>query len=159
MNRLIIEGVAALALLGAFWWWSAHERHIGIQQERAKYEQALNAEKERVAHAERNAREISETKDREYQSQSAGLRNRIDALLADSHRQPIRLCKPASRSAEAIIPATAAEPHAAADAGQHDLQAGDDLGPKLVQYAGEAEGYRQQLIALQAWVNAQRAAW
>lgn len=149
----------ALLVLACIAWFRAEVSHADERgYNRAMSEvnaQRLLAEREKAA-SEARARAISEAQDRAYQVRTQELQNKVNSLL--SRHEPIRLCKSAPNS-EAGIPEAATVAHESpADSG-HGVQAGDDIGAKLLVYAAEAEGYRQQVIALQDWISAQEASW
>lgn len=103
-------------------------------------------------------RDIARTTDIHWQEVSRDLQSRVDSLTAARSIDLGRLqdCARRSRAAPAGAPAAAAQPDGSAGAGRHDLPVSGDLGQQLVQYAGDCERYRQQLTALQSWVQQSR---
>lgn len=150
----------AAALVAAGFWIRSYGK---AQCERCRaqimseLQEQLDKANARVAAAEALADQISRQKDIEFQEERNALRDQIAEL--QSRREPVRLCRPAPGRVEAAgVPGAATEPDAADGRGEHGLQAGPDIGDDLVRYAGECEGYRQQVNALQDWITAQRAA-
>ena len=147
-------GITATAKLN-----SALERAEQRGYERAQHEAdaALAAREREIAAAEADQREISRAHDIHYQQVTRDLQTRIDALTrrnVDLGRLQVR----ANRSCPAPAGAAAApaEPDGRAGAGGHDLQAESGVGRELVQFAGECEIYRRQVIELQGWISATR---
>lgn len=155
--KLWLYGIAAVAIVGAIWWFSHQRYQAGYKAAQAEMAQAVRKAEDATKAAEAKAAAITEAKDREWQTERNNLQDRITGLL--SRPAPaVRLCKPASRSAVPSIPATAGQPDGSAVESGPALRAGDDIGPALVQYGGQCEEYRAQLIRLQAWVASQRSA-
>lgn len=157
--RVVVPLLALAALLiGAGLWVRSYgnERcEVCRRSVVAEYQQQLIEANARVAAAEAMADEISRRKDIEFQEERNALHNQIDDLL--SRGEPIRMCRPARRAERAEVSETTTEPDATDGHAEHGLQAGRDLRSDLVRFAGECEGYRQQVISLQEWIQDQRA--
>lgn len=150
---------AILAVVGFFFF--ALNRAIG-RAEQAGYERATADMAQRVAKAnaataalEQRQRVQSRQAEQSWESQRNDLQSQVDRLLTVT-RPAIRVCRPASA---APVPGVAAATGSFDDPAAETidaLPAGRDLGPELVQFGGECERYRRQLIELQGWISATR---
>lgn len=151
-GRVLVVAGAGAALLIAY----THQVHTaeqrGYTRATAEMQARIAASNAKAAIIEQQQRWKADRAAANWESQRNALQSQLDTLLA--RRVSVRVCKPAATGAVTLPAAT--EP-----AGQsHDgpvqrvdaVQMGPDVGDRVVQLAGECERYRQQLIALQAWV-------
>lgn len=126
---------------------------------RAEYQKQLDELNAKVEEAEKLADSISEDKDREHQAEKDELNSRIAGLLS-APSPGIRLCKPATRNAEAArVSESAAQPNDSTERDGSDLRSGPDISSAVLVFAGQCEADRQTVIAWQSWYRDQSAAW
>jgi hypothetical protein len=132
----------ALILLGVFMWYRGQINEAearGYLKAQAEFQTELDKERE-------HQREINEEIDREHYAEKTELQKRVRRLLA--RNDAIRLCEPSSEVRDAASPG---EPDAASGDDGQALRAGQDIGPRLVEYGASCEGLRQQLEGWQRW--------
>jgi hypothetical protein len=136
--------LGALLLAGGWTWHASKVR----QADRAGYARAMD-EVRRERDTEKALNEHKrEAAARDYQSNIDSLQARVDALSA---RPPVvRLCKPAADKVR--VPEATGSADAATDTGS-TVQAGADIGGRLVLYGRDCESTRRQLTALQDWIK------
>lgn len=126
----------------------------GYERAQVEMAEAVRKAEEATRAAEARSQQITEAKDREWQTERNNLQGRISDLLARP-APAIRLCKPVGRGQVPAVPSSAREPDGARAERGSDVQAGEDLRGPLVLYGGDCERTRAQLTALQAWVRSQ----
>jgi hypothetical protein len=152
--RYLPHIAAVAALIGALWWYGHRCDQTGYERAQAEMAEAVRKAEEATRAAEARAQQITEAKDREWQTERNTLEGRITDLLARP-AAPIRLCKSAGRGQVPGVPGPAREPDGAAAEPGSAMQAGPDLRGPLVLYGGDCERTRAQLSAIQAWIREQ----
>ena len=153
--RYLPHIVAVVALIGAIWWYGHSRDQAGYRRAQAEMSEAVRKAEEATRAAEAKAQQITEAKDREWQTERNNLHGRLTDLLARP-APAIRLCKPAASSRE--VPASAnpaGQPDGTAAERGPTLQAGENIRGPLILYGGDCERTRVQLNALQAWIREQ----
>lgn len=150
--------IAIVAVIGAAFVairYYGHSRdQAGYRRAQAEMSEAVRAAEEATRAAEAKAQQITEAKDREWQTERNNLQGRITDLL--SRPAPaIRLCKPARRSEVSAVPNPAGQSDGAAAELGSTMPAGPDLRGPLILYGGDCERTRGQLSALQEWIRQQ----
>ena len=160
MPALLLRYLPHLAivvgLIGAIWWYGHRCDQNGYDRAQAEMAEAVRKAEEATRAAEAKAQQITEARDRAWQTERNNLQGRISDLLTRP-APPIRLCKSASRSEVPSVPGPAGQPDGASISGGSAVQAGPDLRGSLVLYGGDCERTRGQLSALQAWIMDQQA--
>lgn len=154
--RYLPHIAAVVALIGAVGWYGHRCDENGYKRAQAEMAEAVRKAEDAARAAEEKAQQITEAKDREWQTERNNLQGRISDLLARP-APAIRLCKPAGRSEVPAVPSPAGEPDGATAERGSGVQAGADIRGPLVLYAGDCERSRAQLTALQAWIREQSA--
>lgn len=152
--RYLPHITAVVALIGAIWWYGHSRDQSGYRRAQAEMSEAVRKAEEATRAAEARAQQITEAKDREWQTERNNLQGRITDLLARP-APAIRLCKSASRGEVPSDAGRANQPDGTAGRNGQDLRVGDDIGSAALVLAGRCERDRQQLVALQAWIREQ----
>lgn len=127
----------------------------GYKRAQAEMSEAVRKAEEATRAAEAKAQQITEAKDREWQTERNNLQSRISDLLTRP-APPIRLCKPVGGGQVPTVPGATREPDGARTERGSDVQAGADIRGPLILYGGDCERTRAQLSALQEWIREQR---
>lgn len=152
-NWRIIAIAAGLALFAILYYGHKCDQD-GYRRAQAEMAEAVRKAEEATRAAETKAQQITEAKDREWQTERDNLQGRITDLL--SRPSPaVRLCKSARSSQVPAVPNPAGQPDATAAELGSAVQAGADIRGPLILYGGDCERTRAQLTALQAWIREQ----
>jgi hypothetical protein len=127
--------------------------HWGNTRERAGYEKAQAQAKAELEKWQQHQREIREESERDYLSQIQTLRAQAEHVRVG---KPIRCVL--GDSNQVRVPGASDLGYATAASGQSTVQPATDLRGQLVSHGEQCESLRQQVIALQAWINAAGAA-
>lgn len=154
--RLIAFAALIVAALLAIRSYGHRCDQSGYERAREEMAEAVRKAEEATRTAEAKAREITEAKDREWQTERKTLEGRVTDLLARP-APAIRLCKSAGGGEVPSTAGPASQPDGAATDRGPAVSTGGDIRRPLVLYGGECERTRAQLTALQAWIREQGA--
>jgi hypothetical protein len=148
--RAYWKPLCILALVIGAYGWHKVEVHKAVVATEQRMQAQAKAELEKW---QQHQREIREESERDYLSQIQTLRAQAEHVRVG---KPIRCVL--GDSAQVRIPGASDIGYAAASSGQSTVQPSSDLRGQLVSHGEQCEGLRQQVIALQAWINAAGAA-
>ena len=140
--------LSLLVLVTAAYAWHRVEIHKAIVATTLRDQSEAKAELEKW---QQHQREIREESDRDYLSQIQTLRAQAEHVRVG---KPIRCVL--GDSDQVRVPGASDLAYAAAASGQSVVQPTGDLRGSIVSRGEACEGLRQQVIALQGWINAAR---
>lgn len=150
--RILAAAALVAALLSLYSWRISKAEQAGYERATADMAARVAKANAETAGLEQRQRAQSDKAAQAWEKNRNDLQSQVDRLLTVT-RPSLRVCRPASAAPVSSAASPAGSADDAARGSVDAMPSQRDIGIAMVQFGGDCERYRRQLISLQDWIK------